>query len=84
MALKGNRELFAQDANAIVFHADQSHAAGQKAHGDLGCACIQRVVHQLAHHRCGTLYNLSGRNLADELIRQFADRAAWLRSGGPK
>jgi hypothetical protein len=40
---------------------------------------VQRVVHQLAHHRGRALHHLAGGNLADEFVGQVADRA---RAGG--
>ena len=37
----------------IVLDQDGADAAGREAHHDLGGAGVQRVVHQLAHHRGG-------------------------------
>jgi hypothetical protein len=39
-------------------------------------AGVQRVVHQLAHHRGRALHHLAGGDLADQFVGQFADRAA--------
>ena len=76
VALEGDGQLVAQDALAVVFHADQAHTAGQQPQGDLGGAGVQRVVHQFTHHAGGALYDFTRRNLADKFVREFADGAA--------
>ena len=43
-------------------------------------AGVERVVHQLAHHRGRALHHLAGGDLADQFVRQLADGAA--RRGG--
>ena len=76
MALESNRQFIAQDALPIVFYADQAHTACHQPHGDLAGTCVQRVVHQLAHHRGRALHDLTGRNLADQFVGEFTDWAA--------
>ena len=80
VALERGGQFGTLDAPAVVFHADEPHATGLQPHGDLRGPGVQRVVHQLAHHRSGPLDHLAGRDLADEFVGQFpggtADRAA--------
>ena len=77
VALQGGGQLGAQNAAAVVLHADQAHAAGQQAQGDLGGARVQGVVHQLAHDRGGPLHDFAGGDLTDQLVGQFKNGAAW-------
>ena len=81
VALERDRQLFAQDARAVVLHRDQAHAAGKEAHRDLGGAGVQRVVDQFAHHRGRPLDDLAGGDLADQFIGQLKDGAAGGRGG---
>ena len=67
---------------AVVLDRDRAHAAGREAHGDLRGAGVERVVDQLAHHRGRPLDHLAGGDLADQLVGQFADRAAGAGDGG--
>ena len=76
MAAQCHGQLFGRNAQAVVFHRNQAHATGQQPHGDLRGPRVQRVVHQLAHHRGGALYHFASGNLADEFVGQVADRAA--------
>jgi hypothetical protein len=69
--------------HAVVLDRDQAHAAGQQPHRDLRGAGVQRVVHQLAHHRGRALHHLAGGDLADQLVGQFADGAARRGAGWP-
>jgi hypothetical protein len=50
MSAQGQRQLVAQDAHAVVLHADEAHATGQKAQLDLCGARVQGVVYKLTHH----------------------------------
>ena len=59
-----------------AWSAGIAHAPGQQAYRDLRGTGIQRVVDQLTHHGCRALHHLTGGNLADQLVRQFTDRAA--------
>jgi hypothetical protein len=76
VALERQRQLIGRDARAVVLDHDAAHAAGRQPHRDLRGAGIQRVVDQLAHHRGRALDDLAGRDLAHQLVGQFADRAA--------
>jgi len=60
----------------IVFDDDGANAAARELHRDLGRAGVQRVVDQLANDRRGSLDDLAGGDLTDQLIAEFADRAA--------
>jgi hypothetical protein len=76
MAPERNGQFFAWNAQAIVFHPYQPHAACQQPHRHLCCAGVQRVVHQFAYHRGWPLDHLTRRNLADQFVGEFADGAA--------
>jgi hypothetical protein len=76
MALERQRQLGGRDAAAVVLDDDAAHAAGHQLDEDIPGAGIQRVVHQLAHDRGRALDDLAGGDLADQLVGQFADRAA--------
>jgi hypothetical protein len=76
VALEGQRQLLGRDAAAVVLDHDGPDAAGHQPHGDLVGARIQRVVHQLAHHRGRALHHLAGGDLADQFVGQFSDGAA--------
>ena len=41
MAPEGQHQFIGQYAEAIVFHADQTHTTGQQTHSDLGGAGIR-------------------------------------------
>ena len=84
MTLEGDAQLARRDAQAVVLDADQAGAAGEQAHGDLASPGVQRVVHQLAHHRGRALDDLARGDLADQFVGQFTDRAACggIRQGG--
>ena len=73
-------QFAAQNAAAIVFHADEANPTCQQPQRDLPGPRIERVVHKLAHHRSGAFDDFTCRNLADEFVRQFKDRGA--RRGG--
>jgi hypothetical protein len=75
MALEGNGQIVPRNSTAVIFYRNQPHTARQQTHGDLRGACIQRVVYQLANHRGRALNHLASRNLADQLVREFTDRA---------
>ena len=77
VAFEGNRQLFRRNADAVVFHRNQPYPTGGQAHGDLRCTRVQRVVHQLAHDGGGAFDDFARGDLADQLVRQFADGAAW-------
>jgi hypothetical protein len=77
VAPQRDRKFLARNAGAVVLDRHQPHAAGQQPHRDLGGAGVQRVVDQLAHHRRGPLHHLAGGDLADQLVGQVADGAAW-------
>ena len=81
MAFEGDSQLVTRNAQAIVLHPDAAHATRQQSHHDLRGLRIHRVVHQLANHACGALNDLSSRDLADQLVGQFADGAASFQSG---
>ena len=68
------RQLVAGDAAAVILDHDAAHPARGKPHDDLGGARVQRVIDQFAHHGGWPLDHLAGRDLADQLVRQFADR----------
>ena len=76
VALEGGGQFGAQDAIAVVFHADQPHAAGLQAQGDLGGARIEGVVHQFAHDRSGALHHFASSDLADQFVGKLTDGAA--------
>ena len=82
VALEGGGQLLAQDAAAIVLDADQADATGLQSHRDLSSARVQGVVQQFTYHRGRSLDHLAGGNLADQLIRQFADRTSGGGQGG--
>ncbi|MNV83389.1 hypothetical protein D3C71_1771920 [compost metagenome] len=81
VAAQGNRQFFAGNATAVVFHRDQAHAACQQAHRDAGGARIERVVHQLAHDGGRAFHHFTGGNLADQLVWQVLDLASRLYRG---
>ncbi len=76
VALERQRQFIDGNALAVVFDDSAAHAAAGQAHGDLAGAGIERVVDQFAHHRGRALDHLAGRDLADQFVGQFADRAA--------
>ena len=80
MALEGNRQLLWGDAPAVVFHGDQAHTTGEQAHRDVGGTRVQRVVEQLAQHRCRAFNHLASGDLADQFIGEFADGSRCERS----
>ena len=84
MALECDGQLRGGNAHAVVFHTDEAHPASQQAHGDVGGTCVERVVHQLAHHGSRALHHLAGGTLADEFVGEFATRAwglgSWLHT----
>ena len=77
MAPQRHHELLARDAQAVVLDRDQPHAAGRQSHRDLRRARVERVVEQLAHHRGRAFDHLARGDLADQLVGEFADRAAF-------
>ncbi len=76
MAAQRERQFARRDAVAVVFDDDRADAAAHQLHADFARAGIERVVDQLAHHRSRALDDFAGGDLADQLVRQFADRAA--------
>ena len=74
MALERHGQLGRRNAQPVVFDPDHAHAGCRQAHHNIGGPCIKRVVEQLTHHRRGPLDHLTGGNLTDQLVRQFADR----------
>ena len=76
MAAKGNGQLLAQNALAVVFHTDQAHATGQQPYGNLCGPRVQRVVHQFAYYRGRALHHLASGNLADQLVGEVTYGAA--------
>jgi hypothetical protein len=76
MALQRQRQFVGRDALAVVLDHGAAHAAAGQAHGDLAGAGVQRVVDQLTHHRSRAFDHLAGGDLADQFVRQLADRAA--------
>ena len=75
MAFERQRQLFERDADAVVFDRDAAHAAGHQLQLDLAGAGVDRVVNQLAHHRSRAFNHLTGGDLADQFIGEFADAA---------
>jgi len=76
VALQSDGQLFAQQPRPVVFQRNQAHPASAQAQRDLGGAGVQRVVSQLAHDRRRALDHFARSDLADEFVRQFANRAA--------
>ena len=76
VAFEGYRQLITQDAHAIVFDCDQAHATSKQSNRDVACPSVKRVVNEFAHHRGGPLHHFTRSDLADQFIRQFADRPA--------
>jgi hypothetical protein len=72
MSAQSQRQLLAQDAHTVVFHADEAHATGQKSQLDLCGARVQGVVYQFPNYRCRAFHYLTSRNLADQFIWQIA------------
>ena len=81
MAAQGDGQLVLRDAAAVILHANEAHAARKQPHGNGRGARVQRVVHQLAHHRRGALDHFARGDLADQLVGQVADGAAGERGG---
>src|SRR6266511_3412446 len=67
-------QVFALDAVAVVGDADALDAAAGEIDVDLGCACIERILEQLLQRGGGTLDDLAGGDLVDQLIGECADR----------
>ena len=81
MAAQRERQLGGRDAVAVVLDDDLADAAAAEPDDDLAGAGVEGVVDQLAHHRRRPLDDLAGGDLADQLVGQFADRAARAGSG---
>ena len=75
MAFERHRQLFRGNAATVVFDADQPNATGAQAHLDVAGSGIQRVVQQLAQHRCRSLDHLASGDLTDQFIGKLADGA---------
>ena len=76
VAPQGDGEFLARDALAVVFHADEAHAARAQPHRHLRGAGVEGVVDQFTHHGRGSFDHLAGRDLADKLIGQLPDGPA--------
>ena len=79
MAAQRDGQLFAGNTAAVVFHADQAHAACKQANGNLRRTRIQRVIDQFAHDRGRAFHHLASGNLANQFIRKVLDGAALRR-----
>jgi hypothetical protein len=66
-------ELVARDAGAVVTHTAERDTAGLDIDLDATRAGIEAVLDQLFYDRRGTLYDLAGRDLVDQLFGQDPD-----------
>ena len=62
-------------AGAVVAHLDQGLAALLQLHPHVPGAGIERVLHQLLHHRSGALDDLARGDLIGDGVRQDGDAA---------
>ena len=69
----GERQLVAAHALAVVGDADQALAAAGGDDVDPLRTGIERVLHQLLHHRRRPLHHLAGGDLVDQVVREDAD-----------
>ena len=76
VASQGQGHVSGFQTRAIVFHADEPHTAFLQTHHHLGGACVQGVVHQFAHHRCGAFNHFASGDLADQFVGEFTDGAS--------
>ena len=79
VALQRQRQVFAGNAAAVVFHHDGAHAAGHQAHSNLRRASVQCVVYQFTHHRSRAFDDFARSDLAHQFVRQFADASRRMR-----
>ena len=56
---------------AIVYHLDQSPAGIGHHHFDVSGAGVDRILHQLLHHRSGPLHHFSGGDHIGQAGRQY-------------
>ena len=73
MAGQGECQLPLFDAAAVITDADQAHAAIFQINTDASAAGIDRVFQKLFEHRGRALNDLTGSNLADQVIGQGTD-----------
>jgi len=66
--------VFPSHAGAVVAHQHQGLASLLQLHPHVPGTRVQRVLHQLLHHRGGTLDDLAGGDLVDELLGEDPDR----------
>ena len=71
--LEGQRHVLAGHALAVVADPDEGGAVAFHQDGDLGRASVERVVHQLLHHRRRPLHHLAGGDAVDQVVRQHRD-----------
>ncbi len=65
MAFDGETQFVRRHAAAVILDQDQIGAAAGGGDIDAGSAGIQRVLHQLLHHRGGPLHHFAGGNAVD-------------------
>ena len=71
---EGNNTYRFGNADAVVFHADQTFAAFGNCNVDLPSACVDRVFHQLFNRRCWTLHHFAS---SDPIDRSFVQLTNW-------
>ena len=59
----------------VVPHPDEADPAVLDLHVDGARPRVERVLHELFHHGGGSLHDLAGRDLVDEVVREPLDRA---------
>ena len=76
VARERERQLLARDAGAVVLDLHALDAAGLEHHGDRLRAGVDAVLQQLLQHRGRALDHLARGDLADQQLRQDADRGS--------
>ena len=78
----GERKVVLRDPRAVVGHDEALETAPVHADFDVGGARVERIFHELLHHRSGPFDHFAGRDLAHQFVGKRRNRAARLLFGG--
>ncbi|EAU65779.1 conserved hypothetical protein [Stigmatella aurantiaca DW4/3-1] len=73
VTLQAQHRVLAPHAMSVIGHDDALQASPLQRHLDRVGPRIERVLHQLLHHRGGAFHHLTGGDLVDEVVSKSGD-----------